>query len=72
MTQVDLEKSGSQLFTLRFWQEDLGAGKTDWRGKIQHINSGDVSYFRDWHALEQFLQDQLNISDFQLSNGNHT
>ncbi len=47
----------SHLFTLRLWQEDLGGGQTDWRGKIQHVNSGEVRYFRDWQVLEDFLEE---------------
>jgi hypothetical protein len=46
----------SQLFTLRLWPEDLGDGQTDWRVKVQHVNSGEVRYFRDWSTLEAFLE----------------
>jgi hypothetical protein len=45
----------SQLFMVRLWPEDLGSGQTDWRGKIQHVNSGEARYFRDWPTLEAFL-----------------
>ncbi|HNS50149.1 MAG TPA: hypothetical protein PKO09_03120 [Anaerolineae bacterium] len=47
------------VFTLRLWPEDLGDGRVDWRGKIQHLNSGEVRYFRDWPALEAFLDELL-------------
>ena len=46
----------SHLFTLRLWLEDLGGGQTDLRGKVQHVNSGEARYFRDWTALEAFLE----------------
>jgi hypothetical protein len=49
----------SHLFTLRLWPEDLGGGQTDWRGKVQHVNSGEVRFFRDWRALEAFLEEML-------------
>lgn len=47
------------VFTLRMWPEELGDGRVDWRGKIQHVNSGEVRYFRDWPALEAFLDGLL-------------
>ena len=34
----------SHLFMLRLWPEDLGGGQTDWRGSVQHVNSGEVRY----------------------------
>ncbi len=43
-----------ELFTLRLWQEAAG-GKHEWRGKIQHIRSGQARYFRDWNTLVDFL-----------------
>ncbi len=54
-----LKGLSSQVFMLRFWSEDLGDGHVDWRGKIQHINSGEVTYFRDWSILERFIQGLL-------------
>lgn len=53
---IDLPATVSQLFTLRFWSEDLGNGQSDWRGKVQHINSGEVVYFREWSVLEAFME----------------
>lgn len=50
----------SQLFTVRLWPEDLGQGQTDWRGKIQHVNSGEARYFRDWPTLEAFMEKLLH------------
>lgn len=47
---------GSHLFTVRLWLEDLGSGQTDWRGKIQHVQSGEARYFRDWPTLEGFVE----------------
>jgi hypothetical protein len=49
----------SHLFTLRLWLEDLGDGRADWRGKVQHVNSGEARYFRDWPTLEAFVRQQL-------------
>lgn len=44
----------SQLFTVRVWLEELGNGQTEWRGKVQHVASGEVRYFRDWSTLVAF------------------
>jgi hypothetical protein len=33
------------------WQEDLGHGHLEWRGKVQHVMSGEVFYFREWQDL---------------------
>jgi hypothetical protein len=60
---------GSHLFMLRLWLEDLGCGQTDWRGKVQHVNSGEARYFRDWPTLEAFVEGLLGRSDAQ---GSHT
>jgi hypothetical protein len=41
----------SHLFTVRVWQEDLGQGRLEWRGKVQHVMSGEGFYFREWQDL---------------------
>jgi hypothetical protein len=53
----------SHLFMLRMWPEDLGGGQTDWRGSVQHVNSGEARYFRDWPALEAFVEGLLCTID---------
>ncbi len=64
-----------ELFTLRLWPEVMGEDKIEWRGKIQHIRSGDVRYFRDWNTLVSFLLEavpNLEASDLgssRLSSG---
>jgi len=64
----------SQLFTVRLWAEDLGDGQIEWRGKLQHVTSGQARYFRDWPVLIALLQMMLpdatanprpNIDDIQ-------
>ena len=53
----------AQLFTLRMWREELGDGHIEWRGKVQHVTSGEAFYFRDWPGLiarlQQILGNQL-------------
>lgn len=55
---MDLEQQQprSHLFTVRLWLEELGNDQTEWRGKVQHVTSGEACYFRDWPALIAFLQ----------------
>ncbi len=53
---ADQSSINTQLFMLRLWQEDLGGGQTDFRGKVQHVSSGEVRYFRDWRTLEAFME----------------
>ena len=55
----DQPRQNSHLFMLRMWLEDLGNGQTDWRGKVQHVNSSEVRYFRDWSTLEAFVEELL-------------
>lgn len=51
-----------ELFTLRLWQE-ASSDKTEWRGKIQHIRSGQARYFRDWLTLVNFLLETVPEHD---------
>lgn len=41
----------SYLFTVRVWSEAVGVGQREWRGKLQHVTSGETRYFRDWPTL---------------------
>jgi hypothetical protein len=41
----------SHLFTLRLWEEVLGEGKAEWRGRVQALASGETAFFRDWPGL---------------------
>lgn len=49
----------SQLFTVRLWPEELGDGLVEWRGRVQHVTSGQWRYFREWPALVAFLEEVL-------------
>lgn len=61
MTQTTSEQtsepalSHSQLFTVRVWQEDTGEGRSEWRGQVRHVLSGETRYFRDWQSLASFI-----------------
>lgn len=47
--------TASQLFTVRLWPHDLGDGQIEWRGKVQHVLSGETRYFRQWGDLVEWL-----------------
>jgi hypothetical protein len=46
----------SHLFTVRVWPEFLGPGRVEWRGKAQHVLSGEARYFREWEDLIAFVK----------------
>ena len=53
----------SHLFTMRIWSEPIGSGKSEWRGRVQHISSGETAYFRHWENLIRYIDDQLSQPD---------
>ena len=58
-TVSDTPRPRSHLFMVRVWMEDLGDGKTEWRGQVKHVTSGEVQYFREWPMLIMILQEML-------------
>ena len=69
-SDADQSSQSSHLFMLRLWLEDLGSGQTDWRGKVQHVNSGEARYFRDWQTLEAFMEGLLRRIDTEGAHSN--
>ena len=49
----------SRLFTVRLWREDLGDGRSEWRGQVRDALRRHTRYFRDWQTLAAFLEEQL-------------
>ena len=41
----------NQVFVLRMWR----AGSNEWRGRLQHIATGETRYFRTWSGLVAHL-----------------
>jgi hypothetical protein len=37
------------------WTEPVEERQAEWRGKVQHITSGEVRYFQGWPALITLL-----------------
>jgi hypothetical protein len=60
---MDVDRSSSStsshLFTVRVWREELGAGRVEWRGKVQYVLSGEARYFREWGDLIAFVREQV-------------
>ena len=56
----------SHLFTVRVWEEQIGADQIEWRGKVQLLTSGEVRYFRDWAALVPLLLTMLAESQSEV------
>ena len=61
-TNLNQSQHHSQLFTVRVWLEDLGDGRSEWRGKVQHTLSGEACYFRDWQTLVTFMVEKATLA----------
>jgi hypothetical protein len=68
MDDKDKKSKPSQLFMLRIWLEEIREGQTDWRGRAQHVSSGEVKYFRNWQMLRDFMEEKLRQQEFMESN----
>jgi hypothetical protein len=51
--------SESHLFTVRVWSEKVDADRTEWRGQICNVGTGETRYFREWAALVTALRELL-------------
>lgn len=49
----------AQMFTLRIWLTDQKENAFEWRGRIQHIQSGEVQYCRDWDGFASYVEEML-------------
>ncbi|HLG65142.1 MAG TPA: hypothetical protein VKY19_24625 [Ktedonosporobacter sp.] len=55
----------SHLFTVRIWEEEIGTGKTELRGKVQLLTTGETRYFREWTRLVPLLLTMLSELDLE-------
>ncbi len=54
----------AQTFTLRIWVTDQKDANLEWRGRIQHIQSGEVRYCQSWDAFTTYVEEVLrNLSN---------
>lgn len=42
-------------FIVRLWVEPSAAGADEWRGEIEHVQTGEKRYFRDVSQLPAFI-----------------
>ena len=49
----------SQLFMVRMWPEPLDDGQVEWRGRVDHVASGEGYPFRHWSRLITSLEKML-------------
>ena len=45
----------THLFAVRLWVERLAPDRTEVRGRVQHVLSGEARYFRTWQELTSFF-----------------
>jgi hypothetical protein len=50
-TKQERQHPHAHLFTLRVWEETLGEGEAEWRGRVQELSSGETAFFRGWSGL---------------------
>jgi hypothetical protein len=67
---TDGTRPNSHLFVLRLWSERMGDAGIEWRGKVQHVTTGDIRYLRDWSRLlpimlELLSEDESNEEDLE-------
>ena len=54
----------TQTFTLRIWVTNQKDATLKWRGRIQHIQSGEVQYCQNWDAFITYVEEVLrNLSN---------
>ena len=50
----------TELFTLRFWRESLDAQRSEWRGEVKNLSTGEARYFRHWEEIAALVQRMLD------------
>lgn len=61
------KKYPPQLFILHLWPETLADGQIEWRGKLNHTQTNEIRYFRDWPALIPLLLSLLRQAGMPIS-----
>lgn len=49
----------ARSFIVRVWLEELGEGQTEWRGRVQDVLSGRITFFRGWDRLAPTILEML-------------
>jgi len=72
----DTKSPRSQLFSVRVWREEVAANQHEWRGKVQHVTSGEAYHFRTWpnlitHLLKHSEQQEMTTMTSINTNAVH-
>jgi hypothetical protein len=57
--RTDASLPASHLFNVRLWPEEVDLGNVEWRGKVQHVITGETRYFREWLHLPVLIRQML-------------
>jgi hypothetical protein len=60
---VELYKASTHVFILRLWLEprEIEDAQPEWRGVIEHVESGEHRYFRDLDVMLAFLAKHFDV-----------
>jgi hypothetical protein len=52
----------SNSFIIRIWQEprEIEGTNPEWRGRVEHMQSGERAYFRDTTKMVEFIMSHLD------------
>lgn len=64
-----VEQTHSQLFALRVWVEDVGNGRSEIRGILKHVLTGEIYHFRNGNTLSQLIESVITPPQEHLSGG---
>jgi hypothetical protein len=60
---MDTSGRPEHLFVVRVWQEpSVAAPPGQWRGSVEHVPSGQRTYFVSLHELNEFMLRQLDLA----------
>ncbi len=64
-----VEQTHSQLFTLRVWVEYVGNGRSEIRGILKHVLTGEIHHFRNGNDLSKLIESLTISAQDHLSGG---
>ncbi len=47
------------ILTLRLWYEPLDDNRSEWRGEVKQLASGEVRYFRRWEEIALLVPEMI-------------
>lgn len=59
----DQDLQRSHLFTIRLWTEAQGESQVEYRGRVQHVLSGERCFIHDWTTLVEYLEAKVKELD---------